>query len=195
VPLTGRSLWDAANQFREHINTLLARTITATPVLVVGTRTSPIVEIAFRRPDRAVALAKLGTNVGQMWLSFGQTCDAVEEARAYRLRTVKYKYTLTPGTGHDELPAEGTEPILRWEYVREPPEGKRWCRHHLQGPVSVALNRETRTLNDLHVPTGYVPFEDIIRFCIVDLGVASESDDWDRLLRESYALFKTQFTQ
>ena len=87
------------------------------------------------------------------------------------------------------------ESFLRWEYVRTPvPEGL-WCRHHLQGPLPLEFPRDTVSLNDLHLPTGYVPFEDVLRFCIVDLGVRPLSEDWDRILRESYARFQTEFTE
>jgi hypothetical protein len=48
-------------------------------------------------------------------------------------------------------------------------------------------------MDDLHLPTGYVPIEEIIRFCIVDLGVAPISGDWARILDESYREFRTQF--
>ncbi len=190
MPLTGRSLWDAAQKFREHINAVLAHTITATPVQVVGTKRSQLIEIAFRQGGVPTS-ARLKTRFGQMWLSFGQTCDAVAQEGVYRLRTVKYKYTLTSGIGNDEPPTG--EPVLRWEYVRQPEPGvAAWCRHHLQGPVQVTFNREEQVLNALHLPTGYVPFEEIIRFCIVDLGV-SGSAGWEDILNQSYETFKADF--
>ena len=50
-------------------------------------------------------------------------------------------------------------------------------------------------LNDLHLPTGYVAFEEVLRFCIVDLHVRPLAEDWDQTLRNSYDRFKTEFTQ
>jgi endoglycosylceramidase len=46
----------------------------------------------------------------------------------------------------------------------------------------------------LHLPTGFVALEDVLRFCIVDLGVNPLSDGWHDVLEESYRLFKTEFT-
>ena len=107
-----------------------------------------------------------------------------------RLITVEYKYTLTLGYRDAWATAE---PLLRWEYVRQPERGGLWCRHHLQGPVTLTLGRAGDVLlNDLHLPTGYVPIEEIIRFCLVDLEVPSlsSSGEWPRTLDESYAYFR-----
>lgn len=119
-----------------------------------------------------------------MLLAIGQNCGSVlTKEGPHQLVTVEYRYTLPP---------EGTdEPLLRWEYVRQP-DGP-WCRHHLQGTVPLRIGRETVTLNDLHLPTGYVTIEEVLRFCIVDLGVEPLAGDWDRTLRESYERFKTEF--
>lgn len=185
MPIIGRSLWDAAQQFSDHVNSILFRTLTQSRVQVVGTRRSPLVELAFRHGG-AVARALLHTKVGQVWLSFGQTCDATTPRRdVYQLHTVKYKYALTP---------DGTEePMLRWEYVRDT-GGSAWCRHHLQGPVLVHVSEHHGhlNLNDHHLPTGYVPFEEVLRFCIVDLGVQPLTGDWDAVLRESYDRFRAE---
>jgi len=48
-------------------------------------------------------------------------------------------------------------------------------------------------LNDLHLPTGYVLLEEIIRFCIVDLGVRTLDADWNKTLEDSEEKFKKSF--
>lgn len=118
-----------------------------------------------------------------MGLYIGQLCDSVETKDGRQFTTAKYRYTLTP---------EGTdEPLLRWEYDRVT-EGA-WCRHHLQGTVPVAFGRgASPVLNELHLPTGYVTIEEILRFCIVDLEVRPLSADWDAILTESYERFKAE---
>lgn len=116
----------------------------------------------------------------------GQVCESVLTAPGrHRLVTVKYTYTLTP-EGMDE-------PLWRWEYVRDQAPDDRWCRHHLQGEVPLTIGRASVSLNDLHLPTGYVTVEEILRFCITDLRVRPLSGDWHRLLEESHRLFKTEF--
>ncbi len=141
--------------------------------------------IAFRRggPLRA----SLATRFGNMAPYIGQVLGFEDRTGGrVRLITVEYKYTL----GFEA----SDEPLLRWEYVRTRPDGARrpWCRHHLQGGVTLPLG-DGVTLNDFHLPTGYVTIEDIIRFCIVDLGVAPLSEEWNTILDESYEQFKRGF--
>ncbi|MDQ3549192.1 MAG: hypothetical protein M3439_10295 [Chloroflexota bacterium] len=100
-----------------------------------------------------------------MELFIGQTFDTVEgQHERERLRLIEYKYTIAP-VGADA-------PLFRWEFVRSPSSASFWCRHHLQGPIAVDVGGRSVNLNDWHLPTGWVPIEEIIRFGIVDLGVA-----------------------
>lgn len=109
----------------------------------------------------------------------------MEDDGRHRLRTVSYRYTLTP---------EGArEPLLRWEYEKVPGGGGRYCRHHRQGGVPLQFGRAEVPLNELHLPTGFVTIEEILRFCIVDLGVRYLSEDWHEILTNSYERFKTDF--
>lgn len=187
MPITGRTLREAAQKLCDHINRVLSRTVTRTRVVPVGREGVPRIEVTFRQGGQPIR-ARLRTRFGPMGLYLGQVCEWVlKRDRLHQLRTVKYAYTLTPD-GEDE-------PLLRWEYIRQPEPEALWCRHHLQGPVDLQLNRHTASLNDLHLPTGYVPFEEVLRFCIIDLGVRPLSRDWDRTLRDSYEQFKTEFTQ
>ncbi len=97
-----------------------------------------------------------------------------------------YRYTLT---------AQGSlEPFVRWEYVKNPPGTTRWCRHHVQGPMDlqVAPGRAIG-LNAVHLPTGFVPIEEVLRFCIVELGVRPRTTTWHDTLKDSYQLFKGDF--
>lgn len=83
-----------------------------------------------------------------MWLYLGQVCTStLDDAGQHVLHTVKYTYTLRRDDEENAL--------LRWEYDKQ--SGNRYCRHHLQGPVAVAIKRDQNfSLNDLHVPTGFV---------------------------------------
>ena len=76
---------------------------------------------------------------------------------------IDYQYTVAP-LGSDD-------PLFRWEFVRFPSSGSFWCRNHLQGPINIGVGGRMVNLNDWHLPTGWVSIEEIIRFCIVDLGV------------------------
>ena len=39
-------------------------------------------------------------------------------------------------------------------------------------------------VEDFHLPTGYVIIEDIVRFCIEDLGARPRTDDWESLCKK-----------
>jgi hypothetical protein len=122
-----------------------------------------------------------------MELFVGQVCDLDQTAgRTYTLRIIEYRYSLTPDGAR--------EPLFRWEYVGQPLDpDARWCRHHLQGPITVGLrarrdqSASALTLNHLHLPTGWVPLEEVLRFCIVDLGVRPLTETWHADLEARYS--------
>ena len=187
MPITGATLAEAARNFRDHLNHVLARTVTQTPVVLVEVPGVPRFQITFRHHGQPIQV-QINTRFGRMEFYLGQVCGSVmREDRLHELRTLSYRYALSTEGGE--------EPIIRWEYVRELTPTEQWCRHHLQGPIEIRLNQHTISLNDIHLPTGYVTFEEVLRFCIVDLGVPPLHADWDRILSESYELFKTEFGQ
>jgi len=204
VPIVGTSLQAAAVSFREHLNGVLHLTITDTPLVVFTVGKNPTkADIAFRHDGRPQE-TPLQTKYGLLWLYLGQVCTStLDDAGQHVLHTVKYTYTLRRD---DE-----ENPLLRWEYDKQP--GNRYCRHHLQGPIAVPIKRHQHvSLNDLHVPTGFVTVEEVLRFCIVDLKVPSRAPSerpmaprepgdhnlharktWDEILTESYERFKSDF--
>jgi len=188
VALTGKSLGDAAALFTQHLNSVLARTITQAPIVLIAFDDRPHAMLSFRRDGGPVGV-QLKSDYGPLELWVGQVCGAEEDSNGKsRLYTSEYKYTITTADNH--------EPLLRWEYKKtRPTADAMWCRHHLQGRVDLTLSSSTIKLNEWHLPTGYVPLEEVIRFCIVDLGVKPWSSDWDGVLTESYQRFKGEFTR
>ncbi len=188
MAITGRTLREAAQIFCDHVNRVLATTITQTRLQVIPSPTKPQVQLAFRQGGRHVT-APLRTRFGPMGLYLGQVCTSERTATGqHELRTVEYKYHL--------IPEGAPEALLRGEYVRTPEDSAgRWCRHHLQGPLFLALPAHPVSLNDLHLPTGYVALEEVLRFCLVDLGVPPLAAGWDQTFRARYALLKKDFTE
>lgn len=180
MDIEARSLAAAGRALRDRINRLLTTTITLKPLIAIMHPHAPT-ELQFGFRDEGVlGTAPLATAYGAMSLRIIQNYKATPgAARRVGLRMAAYQYTLTP--------AAATEPIIRWEYVADPPDDARWCRHHVQGPIPVNLGRATVPLNDLHLPTGPVPLAEVIRFCIVDLGVEPLSDDWQSHLHAAMA--------
>lgn len=203
MPITGPDLKTASATFRDHLNEVLRRTVTQAQLTRLMTP-GPRANLSFRQGTPPQFEAQLSTRFGLMWLFLGQTC--VSSARAdglHVLRTVSYRYTVRP---------EGmNKPLFRWEYQKDP--GNPYCRHHFQGPITVPIKHDREiSLNELHVPTGFLTVEEILRFCVVDLGVPplspttraptpSEPGDhdlhpqktWDEILTESYERFKSDF--
>ena len=175
---SGRTLQDAGRKLTDHFNRLLNRTLTHRRLISYIEREDEFVIIQFRQAGH-VQPVRLNTQYGPMDLGLSLHCvPEVETRRRVNLRATWYRYTLQP---HDQR-----EPMFRWEYVAEPEgEDAFWARHHIQGPAPINVGSQYVSLNDLHVPTGPVPIEEIIRFCINDLGVAPLSDDWDATLLES----------
>ncbi len=184
MPIKGKSLGDCVDQLRSHLNRLLACTVTPTPLVVFSV--PPRMHLTFRQAGQPTAV-ELHTKFGRMGLFLGQICESrLSEDQKHTLMTVAYTYSLRP--------LSASEPLFRWEYVRQPRADARWCRHHLQGPILLDFGEQQALLNDFHVPTGWVTIEEVLRFCIVDLGVRPLHDDWHDELMQSYQLFKTEFS-
>ncbi|MDP9352069.1 MAG: hypothetical protein M3P51_11080, partial [Chloroflexota bacterium] len=171
MPIRGRSLGETARSFVDHLNRVLHTTVSQASLALVVVE--GVANISFRSGVQPVA-PQLRTGYGPMELYVGQLCDSVVgQDRLHTLRTVSYRYALTP--------VGNAEPLLRWEYVKFPGVSKLYCRHHFQGPIRLDLGRsgEQVVLNDWHLPTGWVTIEEVLRFCIVDLGITPLSEDWD----------------
>lgn len=178
-----RVLRAALRSRAETLNRLLNLTVTQSRLVQAAAPPSADgslrMQLAFRQGGR-VAAAPLRTRFGPMALSLGQVYEARSgEDGAPSLTLVLYRYALYRDAAQ--------EPILRWEYDRQPRDpAATWCRHHLQGPVCLPIGGVSgMSLNDLHLPTGHVDVEVVLRFCIVDLGVPPLSERWHELLAES----------
>lgn len=157
---------------------------TATP----GTDGAQRMQFAFRHGGPV--LAALRSRFGVLGLYIGQVWEARPSDRDRPpIHTVNYRYALHVGTDVN------SEPVIRWKFDRRPADPRaQWSRRHLQGPIPLSFGPTTASLNDLHLPTGYVTVEDVVRFCIHDLGVPALSTDWNDILIESYREFRDQLT-
>ena len=112
-----------------------------------------------------------------------------EPSKKYRLSTHAYWYRL------QHSPDLNAQAAIRWEYERELPPGKHHCRHHLQQSAKLDLGNGSLNLNKVHVPTGWVTIEEVIRFLIVELGTKPPCGDvWSDVLATSERAFFEDFT-
>jgi hypothetical protein len=163
----------------DHITVTLHTTVTQTPLSleIEGS----IANIRFRSHG-SPGIAVLQTVYGPMELYIGQLCESfIGDDRLHTLRIRSYRYAI--------FRARDTQPLMRWEFVRYPGDDARYCRSHFQGPIRMGIvDRDGRegNLQSWHLPTGWVMIEEVLRFCIVDLGVTPLNDDWHRILTDSY---------
>lgn len=185
MPIFGRTPFDCLETFREHVASLVAATLpTKDPVVVraaAGEDVTPRAALVFVRGPVAIE-----TNVGTLFLDLLQLLGTEREAkRKHRLRTLKYWCRLQETTTGDAL--------IRWEY--EPAVLPR-CRHHVQlRPARLRVATGELDLNRLHLPTGWVTIEEVIRFLVAEMGVTPPcGSEWGRLLADSERRFFEEFT-
>jgi hypothetical protein len=120
----------------------------------------------------------------------GQTIhiDDLRSAHAsqrFRFRTLAYTYGFT--LAHSEREQE----LLTFHRRHEGGHVDLFPGGHVHiGPALLANPTAIRPGNfhKAHVPTGHLPFAAVVRFAIVELGVAPHARDWCAILRRSEAL-------
>ena len=186
MPIIGETAEGAVDLFVDHINEVLSSTITTRKVASLFVSGKGLAQVSFPRRSGSPTATRLETRFGGMRLLFSQVVGTSEtEDQRHELHTRSYAYKLTM--------AADRQPFVRWEYVKPKGRGDRKCRHHLQGPIKLATGKANLALNEVHLPTGWVTFEEVLRFCIVDLKVTPLAKDWNTVLLESYRRFKEEF--
>jgi hypothetical protein len=203
MPTTGRSLEEAAKKFTDHLNGVLNTTLTESRLRFTSVRGEPRVSIGLASRAGRLEQARFNSDYGWLALSLFQNCASVINADGvHELRLTEYWYCLSDGEG---------ESFLRWEYRGDYPtredwpanqgksekdwvEPKYYPRHHTQVETTFDRNSRIFDLDRLHIPSGYVPIEDVIRFCIEDLGARfrHRMSDWHAVLENSYLLTREQ---
>lgn len=177
--ITGRTPQECYKAFREHVARVMAATLTHEPLAVDAQGGRVTLAFATRKP------VPLDTRAhGTIFFGFSQALRTEKTGRReHYLRTTGYWYRL------QNEPGAKAKALIRWEYESADPRQARPARHHAQFAVMAAA----LDLNRLHVPTGRVPFEEVIRFLIHDLGVEPRSREWAPTLAESERSFYTRF--
>lgn len=55
-------------------------------------------------------------------------------------------------------------------------------------PIDMGRNQDPLPLAGMHIPTGFVTLEDVVRLLITEFGVRPRHSDWDTVLRENRTL-------
>jgi hypothetical protein len=189
MPIRERSAKACVDVFADHISALVAATVPTNGTPFVSWRDDEdFAIVGFRRG--APASVPLETRFGRLHFYLSQTVSAEWEAakNRYRLQTLRYWYRLQTN------PDPRSQALVRWEYNREV-ERAAHSRHHVQIPTSLPAADGFLDFNKLHLPTGWVTIESVIRFLIVDLRVTPPcGDEWADRLHESEEKFFQDFT-
>jgi len=181
--LIGRDPKEAFDLLRNHLAVLLNGTITDARLSLIHLRNEERAQISFRQGQISIAAPVFAND---LYLYIGQNLRVTRQLdRTWKLRTVEYRYRVqgTPGLEDDDC--------LRWEYVAREIRDTKHCRHHfhLEGEYTLGPRRVI-PLHEVHLPSGWVTIEEIIRFLITEVGVRPKDPRWETLLQESEEVFK-----
>lgn len=186
--LTGRNPDEVFGKFTNHLGRLLNRTITDAPLsyLVVNEKDNRAY-ISFRRHATQIAAPLLSHG---LYLFLGQVITVVQEGPEWRLKTLQYRYWVQ---GDDDDNSDSW--YFRFEYTSPTLKPMTNPRHHLHVPCTLRCGGANMELKQLHIPTGWVTVEEIIRFLVHEIGVRCKARTWDRILLESEEQFREWTTR
>jgi hypothetical protein len=104
-------------------------------------------------------------------------------------RPEKYLTTLSYSYSYQATEDENSW-TLRYDYVREPPPGYRYPRFHVHVSASPTSYRGPRSFPDLHLPTGRVTIEELLRHLVREHAIGPISGAWETTLREAEEFFE-----
>lgn len=115
--------------------------------------------------------------------------DPLVPRERYRVQMLSYVYGFTTKIDGKEVE------LLTFQWNREPDASSDYPPGHLHigaGLPSKAAAIRPRDFHKAHVPTERLPFESIVRFAIVELGLSAENRSWRATLDASEKAFKEQ---
>jgi len=184
MPLPARTPRDAFHTLQDHLNGVLNKVLTQYRLrFVVSGGKQDQASLVFFSPQGIPVAVPLRPS--SWFLYLGQELKAVPEGKAYTLRTLKYEYRV------QRTPSLQDEAEVRFEFVSHHLDSSaRWCRHHVQFHRDYQDVRDGFSPNKLHIPTGWVTIENVIRFLITDLDVPPLIETWEEELRKSEEQFR-----
>jgi hypothetical protein len=189
MPIIARTPALCFSRFEDHVRKLVAQTVTRRyPVQRIFVRGETRMILSFREGADSVAVP-IKTTFGELHFYLGQALEAVEEDDGrFRLRTRQYWYRIQDG------PDLKRKALLRWEYDTETADDAH-CRNHAQIKRDLPFGEGVLSLDDAHLPTGWVTMEEVIRFLIVELGHKPPcGKKWPAILKTSERAFYEEFT-
>jgi hypothetical protein len=150
---------DVFRQFRDHISRLLNQTITDAPLSLAYRKDGLFAQFAFRDDSDFPMVAPLFSR--GLFLAVSQQLEVEPQPdETWRLRTMEYNYHLLEG------PSPDSRWIIRWEYKSHSRQRNEHPRHHVHLAAVVDTPAGRMDFDKLHLSTGWVTIEEVIRFLI-----------------------------
>lgn len=122
---------------------------------------------------------------GGLFLAVSQQLEVEPQPdKTWRLRTMEYNYHLLGG------PSPDSPWIIRWEYKSHSRQRNEHPRHHVHLATVIDTPAGKMDFDKLHLSTGWVTIEEVIRFLIAEVGVKPKANNWDEELIKSEELFR-----
>ncbi len=122
---------------------------------------------------------------GGLFLAVSQQLEVeAQPDKMWRLRTMEYNYHLLEG------PSPDSRWIIRWEYKSHSRQRNEHPRHHVHLATIIDTPAGKMDFDKLHLSTGWVTIEEVIRFLIAEVGVKPKAHNWDEELIKSEELFR-----
>lgn len=129
--------------------------------------------------NRSIVLKR--QNLPSLNLTCAQRFSIIPDPREgfegeWKANTLAYIYTVENSDGE----------MFSWHWHPFSSSARPEPHLHVRGSAAEFGN----SLHKVHIPTGRVAFEDVVRFLIADLGVKHGRRDWDSVLAESIFRFR-----
>jgi hypothetical protein len=147
--------------------------------------------ISFVQGEDPISVPIETKKLGTLRFFFGQTVEAMKikdgkNMGSYKLRTLEYRYRIQEEEGPRALA------LVRWEYKRVGPSLAGHPRHHLHVSCTLSFGKDAACLDlkKVHLSTGWVTIEEVIRFIINELQHRPPCGDrWPAVIHKSETLF------
>jgi hypothetical protein len=178
--LQGTSPEEVFTKFKDHLNDLLHHTVSKASLVQIVSRSRAFLEFRLGQSSTAVLVGK-GYH---LFLSQALEAEKIKVGH-YKLRTLAYAYRIGGGPNRED------SWLIRWEYKASDDAFRFYHpRHHCHLPTELAFGRRRLNLDRLHIASGWVTIEEVIRFLIHELEVKPQRHDWDARLRASEEQFR-----
>jgi hypothetical protein len=180
VPLIAKTPREAFQIFQDHLNRTLNKVLTRSR-LRFFVRSVKQEKTALAFFDSRWSSVAIPLRPSPWYLSLRQDLQAVPEKSGYVLNTLQYAYRI------QRTPSVRDEAEVRFEYVSPDIDPDfPYSRHHVQFHRDArSASSDDFSLSKLHIPTGGVTIEHVLRFLVTDLGVPPLTEQWEAELQAS----------